>query len=202
MAGRWYYGIDGETHGPIPAEDLKKLADDGTLMSSDYVRREDMSEWMPAADVKGLFGDATSGTSAESSSEERAKLGAVDFAKRCKTTLSKNRVSIVLTAAFALFLILLVFQWRISVKLEQLSSEVRDVKKELNGANSAQGDVLASERLPSRYRGNAIPVYVVGGSVYVDGTVDVDGSVEVENDYFDPLHVEIENDPVPVRIER
>lgn len=55
MAGEWYYLIDGEQIGPVPAADLKELADSGVLQPSDLVWKDGMPDWKPAAQVPGLL---------------------------------------------------------------------------------------------------------------------------------------------------
>ncbi|MEZ6045963.1 MAG: RDD family protein [Planctomycetaceae bacterium] len=50
----WYYKIDGEEHGPVTSDDLRKMAVAGTLASNDLVRKEDMQDWVPANRLKGL----------------------------------------------------------------------------------------------------------------------------------------------------
>ena len=55
MSQGWYYKLDGEKRGPVPAAELKRLAATGKLGPDDVVRREDMTEWMTAGQVKGLF---------------------------------------------------------------------------------------------------------------------------------------------------
>ncbi|MCA9072810.1 MAG: DUF4339 domain-containing protein [Planctomycetaceae bacterium] len=55
MAGEWYYLIDGEQLGPIPAADLKELADSGVLQPSDLVWKDGMPDWKPAGQIPGLL---------------------------------------------------------------------------------------------------------------------------------------------------
>jgi len=46
---RWYYGRSGVVHGPVPAEDLERLAQAGGLTAGDQVCPEGASEWRPAS---------------------------------------------------------------------------------------------------------------------------------------------------------
>src|ERR1700750_3036244 len=51
----WYYSINGNESGPVDANEIRRLATTGKLTLQDRVRREGMTEWYPAAQVKGLF---------------------------------------------------------------------------------------------------------------------------------------------------
>ncbi|QDU78530.1 RDD family protein [Polystyrenella longa] len=51
---KWYYQINGEEHGPVTSDDLRRMAVAGTLNPNDLVRKEDMDEWLPATRLKGL----------------------------------------------------------------------------------------------------------------------------------------------------
>jgi hypothetical protein len=51
----WFYTVHGREHGPITSIELRELAASGRLSSSDFVRRADMTEAVPATRVKGLF---------------------------------------------------------------------------------------------------------------------------------------------------
>jgi len=56
MAGDdWYYTIDKQRHGPISAAQLGNLAAGGRLQPTDLVWKEGLTEWIPAARLKGLF---------------------------------------------------------------------------------------------------------------------------------------------------
>jgi hypothetical protein len=57
MAADWYCEIDGITHGPMTAEQLKQLASDGKLQPAHPVWKEGMQKTVPARSVKGLFVD-------------------------------------------------------------------------------------------------------------------------------------------------
>lgn len=48
MATEWYYGKNNKQHGPVSPAELKKLADNGTLLPGDKVWKEGMPEWVPA----------------------------------------------------------------------------------------------------------------------------------------------------------
>lgn len=55
MAKEWHYAKDGERHGPITSQQLKKLATSGDLQPTDLVWTEGNDEWKPASGIKGLF---------------------------------------------------------------------------------------------------------------------------------------------------
>jgi len=55
MTDEWYYARKGERFGPVPLAKVKSLADQGWLMPDDLVWRPGMTDWRPAASVKGLF---------------------------------------------------------------------------------------------------------------------------------------------------
>ena len=55
MAKEWHYAKDGETHGPVTSQQLKKLATSGELQPTDLVWTEGNDEWKPASGIKGLF---------------------------------------------------------------------------------------------------------------------------------------------------
>lgn len=52
---RWFYGRHGQEFGPFAAEQLHALAIAGRLRPTDVVWRDGLNDWVPAADVKGLF---------------------------------------------------------------------------------------------------------------------------------------------------
>ncbi len=58
MASMWYYQQGGQRMGPIPAEALKALAAAGQIRPTDPIMRDDMTTWVPANQVRGLFGAA------------------------------------------------------------------------------------------------------------------------------------------------
>lgn len=72
MSQGWYYKLDGEERGPVPAAELKRLAATGKLGPDALVRREDMTKWMSAGQVKGLF--ATTAATATSQTEPAPRL--------------------------------------------------------------------------------------------------------------------------------
>ena len=55
MADDWYYARKGERFGPVPWAKVRSLAEQGWLMPGDLIWTPDMSDWQPAASVKGLF---------------------------------------------------------------------------------------------------------------------------------------------------
>lgn len=57
MEKRWYYRIDGVTHGPFTASELKTHADAGRFGPEDMVLGDGMNDWRPARKVRDLFPD-------------------------------------------------------------------------------------------------------------------------------------------------
>lgn len=55
----WYCIIDGRQHGPMPAEDLIALAEQGRLTSVDLVSQGGEEGWVKGEQVEGLFDTAT-----------------------------------------------------------------------------------------------------------------------------------------------
>jgi uncharacterized RDD family membrane protein YckC len=53
----WYYLLDGQQLGPVGSRELKVLADKGRLQPTDLIWRDGLTNWVPAARVKGLFPD-------------------------------------------------------------------------------------------------------------------------------------------------
>ncbi len=51
----WYYAKGDEEIGPIPASELKALAQDGTVRGSTLVWKEGMADWVEAHTIKGLL---------------------------------------------------------------------------------------------------------------------------------------------------
>jgi len=52
---QWWYAREDEQLGPLSPGDLRRLVASGGLAPTDLVWREGMSEWAPAARIKGLF---------------------------------------------------------------------------------------------------------------------------------------------------
>lgn len=56
MANQWYITRHGATSGPYSSRDLATFAASGHLLPTDLVWKDGMTEWQPAARLKGLFG--------------------------------------------------------------------------------------------------------------------------------------------------
>jgi hypothetical protein len=54
----WHYAPDGDEHGPITFDQLKRLALSQRLSPDDPVWTEGMPDWVPAVSVSGLFPDS------------------------------------------------------------------------------------------------------------------------------------------------
>jgi hypothetical protein len=55
---QWYFKKDGQEHGPVNSEEVRRLARLGILQPTDLVRKSDMTRWAPASALKGLFPSA------------------------------------------------------------------------------------------------------------------------------------------------
>ena len=51
----WYYARDGAQHGPVADDELKRLAEGGTLRPQDLVWRDGMAQWQPARQATPFF---------------------------------------------------------------------------------------------------------------------------------------------------
>jgi len=60
MAGLWYYSDKREQKGPVSLEELRGLAQSGTIRPTDLVWQEGTKDWLRASLVDGLF-DVSSG---------------------------------------------------------------------------------------------------------------------------------------------
>lgn len=54
MASGWYCKVMGQLLGPIPLKQVVELAQNGTLMPGDMVRKK-TGEWVVAHAIRGLF---------------------------------------------------------------------------------------------------------------------------------------------------
>ncbi len=61
---QWYYARNDEQFGPVSASELKQLADAGRLSPDDLLWREGMDAWTTAVNLRGLFVDDSSSSSA------------------------------------------------------------------------------------------------------------------------------------------
>ncbi len=83
----WYYEHDGKSGGPVTVSQLRQLAATGELLATDKVRKDDMTKWVRARAVKGLFapgigegGDVlTAPSTVEGESEIETGASAFDF---------------------------------------------------------------------------------------------------------------------------
>jgi TM2 domain-containing membrane protein YozV len=58
MADEWYYTQGTERKGPVSSAKLKQMADEGWMTPKDLVWKDGLANWMPAGEVRGLFGNA------------------------------------------------------------------------------------------------------------------------------------------------
>jgi hypothetical protein len=59
-ADLWYYGDGEQRHGPVSLDELKGLASSGRLQPDHMVWKQGMGDWLPAAQVDGLFSQSAS----------------------------------------------------------------------------------------------------------------------------------------------
>ena len=55
---QWYYARDGAQQGPVSEEEMKRLAEAGTLRPQDLVWREGLAQWQPAQQATTYFAGA------------------------------------------------------------------------------------------------------------------------------------------------
>lgn len=55
MSAQWFYTKNGQRMGPVTDAELKQLAASGTILPTDQIWKEGMSEWKPASTLKSLF---------------------------------------------------------------------------------------------------------------------------------------------------
>lgn len=63
MADEWFYARDGEQVGPMGVEALQRLAGNGELGPDDFVWREGLPVWVPAAELPELAAQFAAGES-------------------------------------------------------------------------------------------------------------------------------------------
>jgi hypothetical protein len=54
----YHYTENGQTKGPVTAQQLKALADSGRIQANTYVWKEGLPDWVPAASLQGLLPQA------------------------------------------------------------------------------------------------------------------------------------------------
>lgn len=83
---QWYYSRDGARIGPLSAIELKRAADNGHITRADWVWKEGLPKWVPAARVKGLFPDAPPPVPLNDSQLAASPIGVVDTSAASSTT--------------------------------------------------------------------------------------------------------------------
>jgi hypothetical protein len=69
MIDLWYWQTQGKQHGPLSTEELEKLILRHRVTETDEFRVAGTSDWLPAADIKAMFAEATPPSSAANASE-------------------------------------------------------------------------------------------------------------------------------------
>ncbi len=59
MSRKFYYRRGNEIHGPVGVQELRRMANDGTLNKADHIRPDGEEKWYVVGTVKGLFPDPT-----------------------------------------------------------------------------------------------------------------------------------------------
>lgn len=55
MSDQWHYKNNHGEHGPYSSKELKSLADDGSIVRTDLIRKDASRNWRPAHELNGLF---------------------------------------------------------------------------------------------------------------------------------------------------
>lgn len=136
--GSWYAHIDGQEHGPVSVQDLLRMVREGTVRRDTLVRQDPASEWTRAANVEGLFPDASLALPAHP--VRHTSIPVVDGRDR----LSGRIYRVWLAIGVALASLLLVFVWiavakRITVekKRERDAQEFADATSAANNLREA-----------------------------------------------------------------
>ncbi len=74
MGAEFYCLMKGKPQGPVTANELKRLAQEGRLSGSDFVRKGPEGEWVPAQKVKGLFDGAVQKVPSDKSSVPSSRM--------------------------------------------------------------------------------------------------------------------------------
>jgi hypothetical protein len=91
---KWFYARGEERFGPVTSQKLKALAAAGKLQPADLIWKEDMHDWSPASQLRGLFppesatGDAAQPSSVEEISESEAHTPPIESANQEMPTLN------------------------------------------------------------------------------------------------------------------
>lgn len=73
--GSWHYSNDGAQKGPVSFEQLRGLANSGSIGPDDLVWTEGMSEWAPARTVRGVISGAPFGAMSENGTVGKERIG-------------------------------------------------------------------------------------------------------------------------------
>lgn len=91
---KWFYARGEERFGPVTSQKLKALAAAGKLQPADLIWKEDMHDWSPASQLRGLFppesstGDAALPGGIEEISESEAHAPPIESANQEMPTLN------------------------------------------------------------------------------------------------------------------
>jgi hypothetical protein len=55
MPTQWFFQVDGVEQGPVDAAEIRRLVAAGSIVPTTPVRKSDMTAWVKASAIKGLF---------------------------------------------------------------------------------------------------------------------------------------------------
>lgn len=87
---QWFVRTAAEEHGPLSSRDLKQMASDGKLSPDDCVRRDDMTKWVRARSVGGLFDALPKSSSPAKTSDARDHDASVQHGAASSSTTAAN----------------------------------------------------------------------------------------------------------------
>lgn len=96
MSPQWFWRSRGTSLGPMSTDELESLFRRNRIADTDQVRLAETEEWLPAAEVKGMFADSP-GEASESASEAASQLLAQVDKARLKRTAAEAPPPAVLT---------------------------------------------------------------------------------------------------------
>ncbi len=126
----WYYEHDGAQEGPIDADTLQRLVDEGVVSRDTLVWRDGMGDWAPAASVRGLlggpppvggWGDAATSSASAGPAPSPSSYGAAPYAAATTGAVDNHLVKAILSTLFCcmpLGIVAIVYSSQVSGKLQ------------------------------------------------------------------------------------
>lgn len=75
MSAQWFVELEGQEVGPLTSGQLRELAEAGKVQPGTLLRRSDLSRFVPASKVKGLFSERQVGGEPVTSSDRGEAVG-------------------------------------------------------------------------------------------------------------------------------